>query len=213
MWYNGVHRPPIGRADLVKYFEDKGYDKTLAIYAAQVKAIDESVGRIRETLRQTGIDEETVIVLLSDQGSWYENLPLRGTKRIDTLCEGGARVPMMIHWPGVTKPNATSETLVQSTDLFPTLVEIAGGNVASGKMAEYANLDGISLMPLLRGNQPLNRDAPLFGYRAYQDLYASVRQADWNMLAYRSGKVCLYDVAKDVSEQDDVANQHPEVVQ
>ncbi|WP_146393044.1 sulfatase-like hydrolase/transferase [Allorhodopirellula solitaria] len=207
LWYYGVHRPPIGRPDLVEYFLDKGYAESDAIYAAQVKAVDESVGRIREAISSKGIERETILVFLSDQGSWYENLPLRGNKRVDTLCEGGVRVPMMIHWPGKTDAGAKSDIPVQSTDLFPTIVEIAGGDPES-----HSDLDGVSLAPLLNGKHSLERSSPLFGYRAYQDLYASVRKGDWNMLAYRSGKVELYDVVKDVSEKHDVASENQSVV-
>ncbi len=207
LWYYGVHRPPVGRPDLLKHFQEKGYEKKDAIYAAQVAAVDDSVGRIRMALKEKGIEKETLIVFLSDQGSWYKNLPLRGSKRVDTLCEGGARVPFLFNWPGVTKSKSHSDSLVQSTDLFPTLVEIAGGDVAS-----HQDLDGVSLVSHIRDQKPLARKSPIFGYRAYQDLYASVREGDWNLLAYRSGKVALHNVIKDVGEEHDVASENAEVV-
>lgn len=207
IWYYNVHRPPVGREDLVAHFKAKGYEEVDALYAAQVKAVDESVGRVREAIRKRGIDENTIVIFLSDQGSWYQNLPLRGNKRVDTLGEGGSRVPLMIHWPGVTKPKTQNNSLVQSTDLFPTLVEIAGGDPA-----EHNALDGVSLVPVIRENGTLDRGEPLFGYRAYQDLYASVREGDWKLLAYRSGKASLYNIAEDEAEQNDLAISHPEKV-
>lgn len=208
LWYYGVHRPPAGRPDLVKHFRDRGHSETLAIYAAQVKAVDESVGRIRKAIAQKGIAENTIIVFVSDQGSWYPNTPLRGTKRVDTLCEGGARVPFFFHWPGVVKPNRRCDSLVQTTDLFPTLVEIAGG-----KPDSHQDLDGVSLLTILEEKQQtVDRKTPLIGYRAYQDLYASVREDGWNMLAYRSGRTCLFNVKNDVSERQNVAAQHPKVM-
>ncbi|WP_236624917.1 sulfatase-like hydrolase/transferase [Rhodopirellula sp. SWK7] len=206
MWYYNVHRPPVGRRDFVEYFEAKGYAKEDAVYAAQVKAVDESVGRLREALTQKEIDKDTVVIFLSDQGSWYQNLPLRGSKRVDTLCEGGARVPMLVHWPGVSKPTR-NESLVQSTDLFPTMVEIAGGNPG-----DYENLDGVSLVSTIRENSVLDRGEPLIGYRAYEDLYVSVREGDWKLLAYRSGKVSLYNIPDDEREEHDLAASHPEIV-
>lgn len=206
MWYYNVHRPPVGRDDLVRQFESKGYTKNDAIYAAQVTSVDESVGSIRQALKMSGVDHKTVVILLSDQGSWYSNAPLRGNKRVDTLCEGGARVPMLIHWPGVTAPTRNL-SLVQSTDLFPTLVEIAGGDPSG-----HEDLDGVSLVPLLRGADHLERHGPLIGYRAYEDLYASVRDNDWKLLAYRSGKVSLYNVANDEGEANDVASEFPDIV-
>ena len=207
MWYYNVHRPPVPRPDLFDHFKSKGYDDTDAIYAAQVKAVDESVGRIRSALATKGIAEHTVIVFLSDQGSWYQNLPLRGSKRVDTLCEGGARVPLIVHWPGVTKPGTQCDSLVQSTDLFPTFVEMAGGDSSA-----HSDLDGISLLPAIRGEPLPDRGEPLFGYRAYQDLYASVRDGDWKLLAYRSGKVSLYNIAQDEAEQNDVSDSNGDIV-
>ncbi|NNE00910.1 MAG: sulfatase [Pirellulaceae bacterium] len=207
MWYYNVHRPPVGRTDLVNHFLEKGHDEVDAIYAAQVKAVDESVGRIRDALAKNELNRNTVVILLSDQGSWYQNLPLRGSKRVDTLGEGGARVPMMIHWPGVTKPKTTNHSLVQSTDLFPTLIEIAGGDPS-----KYTDLDGVSLVSVIRNNSTLDRGEPLFGYRAYQDLYATVRERDWKLWAYRSGKVALYNIAHDEAENNDLALEQPAMV-
>lgn len=208
LWYYGVHRPPIARADLLKHFLGEGYEEADAIYAAQVKAVDESVGRIRDAIAAKGIAGNTVIVFSSDQGSLYSNAPLRGSKRVDTLCEGGARVPLLFHWPGVTEQNSRTDVPVQSTDLFPTFVDIAGGNSDS-----YKNLDGVSLMPVIRGTtQTLERTLPIIGYRAYEDQYASVRKDAWNLLAYRSGKRSLYNVVSDISEEMDVSDSHPEIV-
>lgn len=200
LWYYNVHRPPIARADLLKHFEAKGLSKSDAVYAAQVKAVDESVGRVLAALDTKGIDKNTIVIFHSDQGSWYENLPLRGNKRVDTLGEGGSRVPLIIRWPGVTSPGTHNRSLVQSTDLFPTLVEIAGGTPS-----DHRDLDGVSLVSVIRENSTLERGEPLIGYRAYQDLYASVRDGDWKLLAYRSGKLSLYNLAKDEGEQDDLA--------
>ncbi|QDT04435.1 Arylsulfatase [Rubripirellula lacrimiformis] len=207
MWYYNVHRPAVGRPDLVAAFQAKGHNDADAIYAAQVKAVDESIGRVRSALSATGIDKNTIVIFLSDQGSWYPNLPLRGNKRVDTLCEGGARVPLIVHWPGVTKPHTKNNSIVQSTDLFPTLVEIAGGDPSLDP-----NLDGVSLASVIRDNRLLDRGEPLFGYRAYQDLYASVREGDWKLLAYRSGAASLYNIAIDQAEQSDVATANPEKV-
>lgn len=206
LWYYNVHRPPVARTDLLSHFESKGLTKAEAIYAAQVKSVDESVGRIRSALKHRAIDRSTIVIFLSDQGSWYQNLPLRGSKRVDTLGEGGARVPFLIHWPGVTGVETRNNSLVQSTDLFPTLVEIAGGDPL-----EHPHLDGISLVSTIRENSMLNRSKPLIGYRAYQDLYASVRDGDWKLLAYRSGRTVLYNIASDETEQNDLTEAHPKV--
>jgi arylsulfatase A-like enzyme len=206
-WYYCVHGPHQGRKDLVKRFEAKGLTGKYAHYAAMVKAVDESIGRVRSALKKKGVEEKTVIIFLSDQGGYFENPPFRGGKRIDALYEGGARVPLIVHWPSVTQSDAKNNSVVQSTDLFPTLVEIAGGDPA-----QYKNLDGISLLRIIKDDSTLERGEPIYGYRAYEDLYASVRYQDWKLLAYRSGTVKLYNVATDIKEENDLAKSHPEKV-
>lgn len=198
-WYYSVHGPHDGREELVRHFEEKGLTGKLAHYAAMVKAVDESVGRVREAIEKKGIEKETIIVFLSDQGGAFENTPFHGGKKFDTLYEGGARVPFLFHWPGITAPDMKNPSIVQSTDLFPTLVEIAGGTPS-----RYEDLDGISLLSTIKSNGTLERDEPIYGYRAYEDLYASVRSGNWKLLAYRSGTTKLYNLAQDIGEERDL---------
>tara|TARA_R110002074_G_scaffold118941_3_gene251905 strand:+ start:3663 stop:5057 length:1395 start_codon:yes stop_codon:yes gene_type:complete len=204
--YYSVHTPHQGRKDLVQHFESKGLEGKFANYAAMVKATDESVGKVLKAIEEKGIQEETVIIFLSDQGGYFENAPFRGAKMAETLFEGGARVPFFVHWPGVTKPNSINNSVVQSTDLFPTLVEMAGGEVS-----KYKDLDGVSLMSTIKNNDTLSRE-PIYGYRAYEDLYVSVRDGDWKLLAYRSGKKELFNIAKDIKEENEISEKHPEKV-
>lgn len=207
LWYYSVHGPHIGRKDFVEHFEAKGLEGKHAHYAAMVKAMDESIGRVRQALKDKGIERETVIIFLSDQGSYFENPPFHGGKRSDTLYEGGARVPLIINWPGVTTAGVKNKSIVQSTDLFPTLVEIGGGSPS-----KYKNLDGVSLLPTIKSNSLLDRGAPIYGYRAYEDLYASVRDGDWKLLAYRSGTLKLYNIEEDIGEEKDLSKTNPEKV-
>lgn len=210
MWYYNVHSPNIGKKEYLPLFENRPglkHEPKRVQYAAQVAAMDESVGRIRAALKKKGMDENTVIVFTSDQGSLYEWAPYRGCKRSDTLCEGGARVPFIISWPGVAKAGVQNNSIVQTTDLFPTFVEMAGGDPSA-----YPELDGVSLLEVIKDNSTLMRNAPIYGYRAYEDLYVSVREGDWKMLGYRSGKVSLYHVEEDRSEKNDVAKENPEKV-
>jgi arylsulfatase A-like enzyme len=206
-WYYAVHTPHIGRQDYVQHFKERGFGGPYAEYLAMIKSVDESVGRVRAALQAKGIADNTILIFLSDQGSYFDNSPLRGGKMHETLFEGGARVPLLVYWPGVTQP-AKNRSIVQSTDLFPTLVEIAGGNPA-----DYADLDGVSLLGVIRTNAELQRDAPIFGYRAYQDLYSSVRLGDWKLLGYRSGKVELYNLAQDSAESTDLSADFPAQVE
>jgi arylsulfatase A-like enzyme len=207
MWYYAIHTPFQGRKDLVKHFEDKGLTGKYAHHAALVSGIDESIGRVRAALEKKGLDKNTVIIFLSDQGGILENKPLHGGKKLDTLYEGGARVPLLVSWPGITQPGSKNNTPVQSTDLFPTLVELSGGNIST-----YKNLDGVSLLSAIKDGKAIKRDSPLFGYRAYEDLYASVRDGDWKLVAYRSGTVKLYNIIKDMGEKHDVSIANPKKV-
>jgi len=210
LWYYNVHTPNQGRKDLLPLFQGREglQDGKRADYAAQVMAMDESVGRVRAALKAKGIDQDTIIIFTSDQGSLYEWEPYRGGKRIDQLFEGGARVPFIVSWPGVTTGGTQNDSVVQTTDIFPTLVEIAGGNPA-----DYQDLDGVSLLSTIKNNSTLNRGEPIYGYRAYEDLYISVREGNWKLLGYRSGKLELYNVVDDRAEQNNLAGMQPQRVQ
>lgn len=204
-WYYNVHTPNVGRKDFKQQFVGTpGLEGKRTDYAAQVAAVDESIGRVLSAIKAKGIGEKTLVIFTSDQGSLFEWEPYRGCKRSDTLCEGGARVPLIVKWPGVVKSKCINESVVQTTDLFPTLVDAAGGNPSA-----FENLDGVSLMPIVRSNKTLDRKEPLFGYRAYEDQYVSVRDGDWKLLGYRSGKTLLYNVAQDRGEHTDLARKHP----
>lgn len=205
--YYSVHTPHQGKKELIDRFKEKGLEDRYANYAAMATSVDESVGKVLKAIKEKGIEKETIIIFLSDQGSYFENIPFRGGKMTETLFEGGARVPFFVHWPGVTKPNTTNNSLVQSTDLLPTFVEMAGGDVS-----KYKDLDGMSLASTIKNNDKLERGESIFGYRAYEDLYVSVRNGDWKLLAYRSGKLELYNISNDIKEQNDVSKENPEKV-
>lgn len=206
-WYYDVHGPHVGTQQYVDHFLKKGLPRKEAEYGAMLKSVDDSVGRVRAALTRNGLAQNTIVMLLSDQGGAFDNSPFRGGKYAETLYEGGARVPFLVSWPGVTQPGSTNNSIVQSTDVFPTLIEWAGGDPA-----EYNDLDGLSLVETIRQNSELKRVAPMYGYRAYGDLYASVREGDWKLLAYRSGVLKLYNIALDMGEENDVAAQYSEKV-
>ena len=204
--YYSVHSPHEGRKDWVAHYKEKGLEDKYANYAAMVSTTDESVGKVIKAVKEKGIEKETILIFLSDQGGFFEKTPLRGGKMHETLFEGGARVPFFVYWPGVTKPNSINNSVVQSTDVFPTLVEIAGGNASKHK-----DLDGVSLLSTIQKNNYLKRK-PIYGYRAYEDLYVSVREGNWKLLAYRSGKLELYNISEDFKEKKELSKQHPKKV-
>lgn len=178
LWYYNVHGPFVGRKDWLKKYQDEGLEGDYAEYAAMVSAMDESVGRVRKALEKKGISENTVVILLSDQGGKFTNAPLSGGKTGgNTLGEGGARVPFMVNYPGVTKSGTTTSAPVQSVDLYPTTVEIASGNDCT----DY-QINGKSLMPLLKGEKITQRS--MYFFRNYEDQYTAVINGDWKLVKY-----------------------------
>ena len=198
LWYYNVHSPHVGRKDLVDMFLAKGYEQKEAIYAAMVASMDESVGRVRNALKRKGVDHNTVVLLISDQGGYFSNAPLSGGKiGGNTLGEGGARVPFLVYYPGVITPGSVSDTPIQTIDVFPTLTEIA-----SNKAYTSGEIQGTSLLPEMKGMKLKSRD--LFFYRSYEDQYAAVLSGDWKLIKYRSGKYELFNLTEDISEENNL---------
>lgn len=205
VFFYNVHAPHIGRRDLVAKYQARGMGDDRANLAAMVEATDQAIGRMLDALETSGKADETVVVFLGDQGGLRYNEPLRGGKPGGTaLYEGGARVPMTIRGPQVRA--RTETTPVLSTDVFPTLVDLAGGTLAN-----LQPLDGITLKPLLAGPAKLPREA-LFLERRYEDQYAAVIQGDRKLVAYWSGKRELYDLAADPGETHDLSEAKPDEV-
>ncbi|WP_082796033.1 sulfatase [Flammeovirga sp. SJP92] len=194
LWYYTVHGPHIGKKELVQKYIDQGMSPKYAEYHAMVESMDKSVGTILKTLKRLKMDENTVVIITSDQGSFFENTPLAGGKRQNTLGEGGARVPMMIKYPSVTKAGTEYSKPIQTIDIFPTLMEIA-----SGQTYKDNNIQGKSLMPALKGKSMKKRN--LYFMRSYEDQYAAIMQEDWKLVKYHSGKFELFNVVEDISEE------------
>ncbi|WP_366184024.1 sulfatase [Flavobacterium ovatum] len=194
-----VHGPQIGRKDWVEQYKKEGLKGKDAEYAAMISAVDESVGRVRKALIEKGIADNTVIIFTSDQGGFFSNAPLSGGKTGgNTLGEGGARVPFLMYYPGVTKANTSSAIPIQTTDVFPTLVDIAGGKVCKDKQ-----VNGKSLLPIVKGEK-FKEDRSLYFFRSYEDQYAAVIAGDWKLVKYHSGKFQLFNIKNDMSEQKDL---------
>ncbi|HEX8521320.1 MAG TPA: sulfatase-like hydrolase/transferase [Tepidisphaeraceae bacterium] len=145
------------RSHLDKFTDSKdARSKTVATYAAQITQMDKEVGRLMKTLREAGLDENTVVVFTSDHGATFEtiqkgatvvldsNKPFRGQKR--TLWEGGARVPGIVRWPGHVPAGAESHEIVHMIDLFPTFCAIAGAPIE-----KKWNIDGANLIDVFMG--------------------------------------------------------------
>lgn len=203
VWYYGVHDPHIGRKDLVGKYLAKGMNRKRAEYAAMVEALDNSVGRIRDAIQKKGLAGKTVFIFSSDQGGDFSNAPLRGGKRGgDTLAEGGSRVPLIIYVPGMNAMGQSYDDPVQTTDLYPTMVELA-----SEKKCTDRQINGISLIPALKGKKLKKRD--LFMHRSYEDQNAAIIDGDWKLIKYRSGKLQLYNISNDIGETTNLVTVYP----
>ncbi|AWW32878.1 sulfatase [Echinicola strongylocentroti] len=197
-WYYNVHGPHEGPKELVGKYLDRGMPKAEANYAAMVEAMDTSVGRIKEAVEKNGLAENTIIFLISDQGGLFSNAPLSGGKRGgNTLGEGGARVPFIVWYPEMIEAGSVFTDPIQTIDVYPTLMDIAGlkGN-------DNKDINGISLLPALKGESLPKRN--LYFYRAYEDQYAAIIRGPWKLKKYRSGKVELYNIDEDISETHDL---------
>jgi arylsulfatase A-like enzyme len=172
-----------------------------------------TVGKVIAALKTNGLDKNTVIIFMSDNGGLAtseghptSNLPLRAGK--GWLYEGGIREPMIVHWPGVTKTGSVSDAAVISTDFYPTILEMAG----LPSMPKQ-HIDGKSMVPILKGKA--KRRGPVFWhYPHYGNQGGSpgsaVRSGDWKLIEfYEEGRQPeLYDLRNDPGEQRNVYKQN-----
>ncbi len=242
--FYSVHTPLIGRPDLVEKYKAKAERLGLnqrqqfaleeqvlpvkqprrvrsvqshAVYAAMVESMDQAVGKVLDRLAELGLANNTAVILMSDngglstsEGSPTSNLPLRGGK--GWLYEGGIRAPLIIRWPTVTPPGSTCDVPVISTDFYPTMLAMAGL-----PPRPLQHLDGKSLVPLLRGDDTLKRDALFWHYPHYANQGGfpggAVRTGDWKLIErFEDGRVHLYNLNDDLGERADVASANPQRV-
>ena len=142
-----VHTPIQPRKDYESYFKSRSPDRghSNAGYAAMVKSMDESLGRVLETLKELGLDGNTIVIFTSDNGGHggvTSNRPLRGSKGM--LYEGGIRVPFVVRWPGKIGKARTIDKPIIGVDILPTLLDAAGAKPVANQP-----VDGVSILPLL----------------------------------------------------------------
>jgi arylsulfatase A len=222
--YHTPHTPIQGKPDLVATFKEKirpDATHTNPTYAAMVRSMDQSVGRILERLKRHGIADNTIVIFTSDNGGltqrngkhdgFTENLPLRRGK--GSAYEGGVRVPTIIRWPGTTQAGSVCHEPIMTIDYYPTLLEIAA---VAGDAAHNRLLDGVSIVPLL-SNSKAHIERDLFWhaphYHAGGDgLYSAIRSGEWRMIeSHESGELELYNLAQEIGEQTNLARQQPNV--
>ena len=216
-------------------FAGNGYsaqDKPKAAFAAMVSRMDRDIGRLFIKLKELGIDEDTIVLFSSDNGSakeggadpWFFNStgPLRGLKR--DLYEGGIRVPMLVRWPGEIKAGSVSEHISAFWDFLPTACELAKVNPPDG-------IDGISCLPELLGKKQKQHKYLYWEFFSYNWSWQSGRSEQWrnrfesqavrmgdfkavrlNVYENPDAPIELYNLRNDIGEKFDIAEQHPEIV-
>ncbi|MBL8536628.1 MAG: sulfatase-like hydrolase/transferase [Hyphomonadaceae bacterium] len=181
-------------------------DHTERVYGAMITALDRGVGRVMQALRDNGLDENTLVIFTSDNGgAWYVglpsiNAPFRGWKA--TFFEGGIRTPFYARWPGRLPEGARIPGPATHMDIFAT-VAAAGG-------ATHGDVDGVNLLPVMRGEAQGAPHAALF-WRS--GAYRAVRSGDWKLqVSDRPERTWLFNLQDDPYEHTDLSAQHPERV-
>ncbi|MDF1825075.1 MAG: sulfatase [Verrucomicrobiales bacterium] len=223
-----VHTPLNPKKEYVEKYENKepGELHDHVAMATMIQSVDEGVGRIVKALEETGTRENTIIVFFSDNGGYgpaTDMAPLKGYK--GTYYEGGIRVPFFVNWPGVVEGGTTNDSPIIGVDLFPTFCEMLDVEGPEGQI-----LDGVSLMPLLKGGASEVTDRALFWhFPAYLQSFGKgaapeqrdplfrsrpcsvIRKGDWKLLEfYESGEFELYDLKTDIGEEDDLSGTEVE---
>lgn len=197
------------------------------VYPAMVRELDWHIGEVLKSLKELGLDDDTLVLFASDNGHWQpagSAWPLRGSK-FNTF-EGGQRVPSIARWTGKIPPGQVSDELATTMDYFPTITYLADGKLPPDRV-----IDGKNIWPLLSGKS--NAQSPhevLFYYNG--TLLEVAREGKWKLHLPRTpemqvywaqnhhlgglhelDKPLLFDLENDVEEQNDVADKYPEVVE
>lgn len=203
--YNAVHSPMQATDDYMKNFANIE-DVHRRIFAGMLAHLDDSVGRVIGQLRACGIEENTLVVFLSDNGGptrelTSSNAPLSGGK--GELREGGIRVPFIVSWKYHITASRVVDAPVVSIDVTATALELAHADAGPNR------LDGINLIPLLTDKTPQTPDRTLFWRVGKKN---ALRSGDWKLI--RDGKDWqLYNLTHDISETTNLAAKEPVRVQ
>jgi arylsulfatase A len=218
-------KPYLGKWDETP-FTGKGYtphQTPRAAYAAMISHLDKDVGQILEQLTKLGLDQNTLVIFSSDNGTthlerevdarFFNSVgPLRGLK--GSLYEGGIRVPMIARWTGQIEPGTTTDHISAFWDVLPTIAEVTGARAPE-------TIDGISFAPTLLG-RPQDQKEHEFLYWEFQGYggQQAVRMGPWKGTRQKIGRknnpnptrIELYNLADDIGEARDVADRQPEIV-
>jgi arylsulfatase A len=189
------------------YADKAGWSNTKKAIAAMITRMDRDIGTMLKLVKELGIDDNTLVIFTSDNGSAGGGLhelfkgsgPLRGKK--GSLYEGGIRAPFVARWPGKIAKGAVSAHRSAFWDMLPTFAELGGAKVTK-------ETDGISMVPTLLGKKQKDHE---YLYWEFGKTLA-VRMGKWKALVSGQGKLSLYDLDKDIGETTDLSADQPELV-
>lgn len=225
MAHYAVHVPIMADRRFLQKYSDEGLDTVEAGYATLIEGMDKSLGDIMDFIRKKGVEKNTIIIFMSDNGglslapprggeSHTQNLPLKAGK--GSVYEGGIREPMLVKWPGVVKPSSVSKQAVIIEDFFPTILQMAG----IVKYKTIQTVDGKSFVPVLKNenyadtarsliwhypNKWIPQGGPGINYKS------AIRRGSWKLVYdMKTGKNELYNLQDDIGEMNDLSDQYPE---
>ncbi len=190
------------------------------LYGDVVETIDWSVGQVLATLERLGLDENTLVVFTSDNGPWFEGSSGPYRDRKGSSWEGGQRVPFIAKWPGTIPAGLVSNEPAMNIDIFPTLVQLAGGDLPADR-----DIDGKNILPMLVEGADSPHDVL---YLFDSDRIVGVRSGRWKLVvetryrgaipsfdnpaSYYGPEGLLFDLRRDPSETYSFTREYPEVV-
>lgn len=228
-WLYDVHAPFQSKPEYVekwKKLADPDNPQHCPTMAAMVEVMDDNVGRVLDALEKNGIAEDTIVIFTSDNGgNMYDvadgttptdNAPLRSGK--GNNYEGGVRIPLIIRWPGTTKPGSVNRSVISTVDHYPSILEMTGLPLRPDD-----HKDGVSYVPALKGLEydrgPTICDFTHFVPATMNVPNTWVRSGDWKLLRFwfdgngQQHRYELYNLKEDIGETKNLAAQYPEKVQ
>lgn len=208
--FNAPHTPfQALKPDVDKYTAKGVKDLNKAIYYSLITGLDSAVGQIHEKVKSLGLEDNTLIVFLSDNGgATYthatDNAPLRGGKM--TLYEGGVNVPFVLKWKGKVQPGTVVDAPISSLDIFATSAAITGSKLPGDRI-----YDGVNLVSFLTGKEKSEPHNILYWRSGYNK---AIRKGDWKLvLNLKDNITALYNLKTDKSEKNDLSARNTVKVQ
>ena len=178
---------------------------------AMIEAVDRGVGEIMQTLKDLGLEENTLVIFTSDNGGYIHyannfhnissNGPLKGQK--GQVYEGGHRVPGIAYWPDKIKAGTITDETVLTMDMYPTFASLAGA-----KIPENKKLDGVDILPLLLHGKKLPQRTVFWKIGNN----SAIRKGPWKLVLHGEDAPELYNLDDDIGETINLSKKHPEIV-